>query len=122
MTLAGGASVDSRAVEAFISMNYSTADFTGNVAPMLTPLPLACTLGTIAVSVGGNSTTAVIKIYKNASAIYTSGATTWDTAGDVKIFTVDSGSFSAGDTMSFSIDQSTTVDMNYVSAVVTFNL
>lgn len=122
MTLTGGASVDTRTVEAFISMNYSTADFTANNAPMRTPLPLACTLGTIAVIVGGASTRAVIKVYQNASAIYTSAATDWSSAGDVVVFTVNSGSFSAGDTLSFSIDQSSSVDMNYVQATITLNV
>ena len=122
MTLTGGASVDTRTVEAFISMNYSTADFTANNAPMRTPLPLACTLGTIAVIVGGASTRAVIKVYQNASAIYTSAATDWSSAGDVVVFTVNNGSFSAGDTLSFSIDQSSSVDMNYVQATITLNV
>ena len=122
MTLTGGASVDTRTVEAFISMNYSTADFTSNVAPMKTPLPLACTLGTVAVMSGGDSTVAVVKVYQNESAIFTSASTTWTTAGDVKIFTVNSGSFSAGDTLSFSIDQSSSVDMNYIQATITLNV
>jgi hypothetical protein len=122
MTLAGAASVDTQTGERFISMSYSTADFSGNIAPMKTPIPLACTLGTLCVSIGGASTDAVVKIYKNASALYTSGSTTWSSAHDTQVFTVDSGTFAAGDTLSFSIDQSTSVDMNYVIATITLNI
>ena len=122
MTLAGAASVDTQTGERFISMSYSTADFSSQNAPMKTPIPLACTLGTVCVSIGGDSTTAVIKVYEGTSAIFTSAATTWTTAGDTQVFTVNSGSFAAGETISVSVDQSTSVDMNYVNVVLTLNV
>ena len=122
MTLAGAASVDTQTGERFISMSYSTADFSGNTSPMLTPIPLACTLGTACVSIGGASTDAVIKIYKNDSALFTSDSTTWSSAHDRQVFTINSGTYAAGDTLSFSVDQSTSVDMNYVIATITLNV
>ena len=122
MTLAGAASVDTQTGERFISMSYSTADFSSQNAPMKTPIPLACTLGTVCVSIGGDSTRAVIKVYEGTSAIFTSAATDWVTAGDTNVFTVNSGSFAAGETISVSVDQSSSVDMNYVNVVLTLNV
>jgi len=119
----GAASVDSQTVERFIPMTGgNVSDFGTNIDPMKAVIPLASTLGTVSVRVGAGSVDAVVKIYKNSSVEFTSDSTTWGSAGDIKTFTVNSGSYAAGDTFSLSIDQSTSVDMNYVVASVTFNL
>jgi len=119
----GSGSVDSQTVERFIPMSGgNVSDFGTNIDPMRAVVPLASTLGTVSVRVGAGSVDAVIKIYKGDSPIFTSASTTWSSAGDIQTFTVNSGSYAAGDTFSLSIDQSTSVDMNYIVATVTFNL
>ena len=123
LSYCGAGSVDLQTAERFIPMTGGTfADFSSQNDPMKAVIPLAATLGTVCVRVGAGSVDAVIKVYKGTSPIFTSASTTWSSAGDIQIFTVNSGSYAAGDTFSVSIDQSTSVDMNYVVASVTFNL
>jgi hypothetical protein len=123
LTYFGAGSVDSQTVERFIPMSGgNVSDFGTNIDPMRAVVPLASTLGTVSVRVGQDNVDAVIKIYKNDAVEYTSASTTWSSAGDVQVFTVNTGSWAAGDTFSLSIDQSTSVDMNYIVASVTFNL
>lgn len=123
LTYSGSASVDTQTTERFIPMTGSDIDFASNIDPMLAIVPLAATLDTVAVRIGAGSVDAVVRVYKNASTVvYASSSTTWSSAGDVQIFSVNAGEWSAGDTFSLSIDQSTSVDLNYVVATVTFNL